>query len=495
MTDKSQIHSRVQDLEFNRYQTEDIDIVYLSLLMWRKKLLILSVFIISIFVSVLFISSITPRYVASSLILIKEDLEQYAPKDFFQFLGPTPESSAIILADIEILKSRDLAFQVIQKLNLYDDSELNLHSEEKIENSNLKNIIKPSFKNFSFNQTKFQTALPILLDPEVSKTIDEFSDRLRVVLVPGSLAVKISFISVDPYKAAAIVNTLVDIYSEKKINEQKVAQKQITEWLQDRLRVLQEQVTESEIKIQHFKNSNYLSGGRIPIISEEQLQELDAELIAAEQKRSEIQAKLGEVKNNSGISSSIGSQVGNINTNLIRNLRLEELDLNTDISELSNKYGPKHPKMIQKKSEMFALEKAIKREEEKIIRALEAELSVVNAKIKDIDKRIKEGSESIVGKSNALVKLQQLERDSDSSKLVLKTFLESFKRSLGRDNLQESKIKIISRAEPPVDPDLPNYAMLLSLCAFISLFLGITCALISNKFNSYAMTNRKLVED
>ena len=65
---------------------------------------------------------------------------------------------------------------------------------------------------------------------------------------------------------------------------------------------------------------------------------------------------------------------------LIQRLKENEARLVTQMSELSQKYGEKHPKIIQLKSEIDATRQKIKQEAQNVLASIRNELAIARAR-------------------------------------------------------------------------------------------------------------------
>ncbi len=454
---------------------DGIDVRDFLVLLWRRKILIVVMLVLGVGLAFTVLSTIKPRYTASALILIQNNSAQQVSKDLVQLLKSKTFDTTFILTELEILKSRNLASQVIKRLDLINDPEFGAEAKGSADAS------EQYFRDLSVDGTKLKTLPPEAIDGQVTSTVTNFLEHLKVNSIPGSIAVRVSFTSENPYKAALISNAVVNVYKGQKAHEDVETQRRLTGWLDARLKALRAQVFEAETEIQAYKADNELAEKKIDIISADQIAELNAQLIKAQADRSEIQVTLGQLKKEGALDGVSSLSFGNDSASVMKALRLEEARLKSDISELSNRYGHKHPKIKKKNSEVESVRASLELEQKKIRGALQTEFKIADARVRDIERQISEAAQEISENTDALIKLRELEREVDSSRLVLKTFLETYKRSVGRDGLQASGVKVISDASVPQVPSYPNKLLFIALGAFLSLFLTVVFIVLVEK--------------
>ena len=117
-----------------------------------------------------------------------------------------------------------------------------------------------------------------------------------------------------------------------------------------------------------------------------------------------------------------------LNAGLLKSLNVEKLTIETNISELANRYGPKHPKMIEKRAELAEIETKINQQIEKSKQALKNDLSVAKAQLDDIEETIATATGQNNTDNSAMIQLRELEREANTSRNILKSFLEKYKR-------------------------------------------------------------------
>ena len=455
--------------EPGNYAGSDLDLSTLFRVMWRRKISILFFLILGVTVTFVSLSYMKPLYTSQAVILIQNNAGKLAIKDLSQLIKSKSLNTDFVLTEIEIIKSRNMVSQVVKRLGLIDDPELSNHTHVPQNDQN--------FKALLVDGTTFESLPPETLDAKVSMTINKFLERLRVVSIPGSTAVQINFTSENPYKSAIITNAIVDIYTNQKISEQTRLQQRLSEWFDERLHNLREQALETDRKMQKYKIEHELTEDQTDIISTNHLNKLNEQLTAKKKKKSEVAVTLQQLNKPDDFENIEALTSNDVNFGILKNLRLEELRLKTEISDLSNRYGPKHPVIKKKKSEIDTIQKSLRSEVQEIKNALNTEIKIADAKAKDLERQIRSNIKNISNNADTLMILRELEREADSAELALRTFLETYKNIAWQDMLPGSGVQVISDASVPTHPSFPNSPLFLLLSAFISLFLGMSFAI------------------
>lgn len=462
--------------------TGDIDIRGLLNVMQNHKNLFVLIMVLGTLLTFFATLLIKTNYTARSSILI---YGENAGSDInISTLGKALSMDiGFILTEIEVLKSRSLIKKVVHRLNLTQDSELNGRGEittDILDTSLFEpSISQTSFKTLSIEGAKTET-------PQETETINNFLNALSVSSIPGSLAIKINFTSKDPSKAALITNSYVDEYIKQRLETKYEGQIKLGKWLDERVIDLQKQILESETRAEEFRAANNLTVGKRTLLSAEELSNLSNQYVTAKTNYLDLKNQFQQVQKGGGVDKR--ANYNSINSSLIKNLNVEKIALETSISELSSRYGPKHPTMIKKQAELTEIKNRINQQIQISKDSLKSELAIAKAQLNEIEKSIKQATDKSNLDNSAMITLRELERETATSNNILKTLLEKYKRISGKNALQDPGARVISYANIPTIPSSPDKRLILALGIFVSFILGLAViflkAKLYNKFRT-----------
>ena len=196
--------------------------------------------------------------------------------------------------------------------------------------------------------------------------------RLTVSSQGRSTAIQIRFDSISAAKAALISNAIADAYVEDQLNSKFDASQTTSKWLLERIQQLSEQAQIAETAVQQYKAQYHLTntGTGTGTVVQQQLAQINGQLIVAQADLAEQEAKYArmlELKNSdhaAGVSEVVASP-------LISQLRGQEADLLRQVAELSTRYGPRHPKMLDIESQKRNLDAKINEEVQRVINTVD----------------------------------------------------------------------------------------------------------------------------
>lgn len=465
---------------------DDLDIRGLALMLWRRRMVILACLLLGLSLVTIAISFMKSQFTARALVLIENTTQQRGLEELQSFMTYMRQDPSLILGEIEVLRSRTMGRKFVERLNLMTDPEFNPRFKyaRKTTNENNGDSGQP-FKKLSVYGSELDNLPPELVDKEIGDVVTNFLARLNVRSIPGSMAIQIEYTSTDASKAALIANTIADVYIEQRLEDKFQAAKKVTDWLDQRLQNLRSQVQESEAAVARYKEKhNITEGVRNVAVSAEQVSALTRELVQAKAKQAEAEARLKEIQDMAENTSLIETTVEIVNSPLIQNLKGKQAQAEATLSELSSRYGPKHPKILKINSELSELKSQIRTEILKTAKSLENEVIFAKARVKALEESLNEYAGQQYENNEAMIELRELTRQAESTRLIYDTFLQSYKKSDEQEKLQSPEARIISYAVPPRTPSYPNKMLLLTLGGAVSVFIGLLLSFLIEKLDN-----------
>ncbi len=426
----------------------DIDFRGFVLMLGRQKKVILSCALIGLSLAAIALNFMPAQYTAKAVVLV----------DKAQSSGE--HDTAFILGEVEVLKSRELAKEVVQDLNLMGDPEFNPRFE--YEQSPAK--VGKSFRTLSVYESETRTLPEEAMAHDVDAVTDTFLDGLAVQSLSGSKVIEIEYKATNAGMAAKAVNSVVDHYMEQSLEIKFGAAKAMTAWLDGRLADLSAKVQEAEARIAEYTHEHGLRAPtQKPSNSLADGVEAQAELEAAE-------ARLSE-----------GVRVSSVLLNLKRDLSAQEASL----AELSARYGPKHPTLIKAKAEAQALRAKIRHEEGRSLKTLQDDVAAAEQRV-EASKGDADIQEPPAGQQDSgnVAAYEVLLDEAQAARSVYEAFLKSYEQSSSQDDLQGVDARVLTRAAPPRSPSFPNKGLILSLAGLVSLILGLIVAVMIEVMNN-----------
>jgi len=456
-------------------QDDVIDIRALLTTLWRRKWIIVNITMFFSVLAVLILVQLTPRYTANGLMAIES--RQSSVVDLEAVLSGMSTDVAAIKTEIDVLKSRRLAGKLVDKLKLTEDPEFNgalVTKKSLLSLLNPFNYLPQAWADAILGK-KIDTATAEEKAATVkSKVIDTLLSKLTITNPARSYSMQVSFESPDPRKAALIVNTIADLYLNDQLEVKFEATQRANNWLNGRVSELRDNVRAAEEAAQSYREQNQLIQTRTAgTVVEQQLAQINSQLIDARTELARAEARQEQAKASISKGGTNSSLVEVLGSQLIQRLREQQSEVQRRRAELSTRYGPKHPTMKNVEAELLDIASKIRLETGRIVAGIEGEAEIAAIRVKTLEENLALLRTENFEASRAQVRMRELDREAQASRVLLETFLARFKETSSQDGSQQADARIISLADVPTEASFPKKKLTLFLVMFASAGLGV----------------------
>ena len=468
-----------------------LDLREIVAVMRRRKPIILGCIVLVTMLASIVAFQLTPRYTATASVML--DTRRNQVIDMQSVLSGLQGDSAAIRSEIEVLKSRTLAEKVADKLDLYNYAEFNPALRPP---SYLDSVLHPvtaivaAIKSLTLQPSAQAGAAAHGATDRKSAVVQALMGHVDATNDGRSYLIKISAQAEDPALAAKIANTYVDVYLLDQLEAKFDAVRRATSWLNEHLGELREKVQDSDRAVQLFRQQHNLNEVRGTTLTGQQLSDLNAQLMIASadsaQKASALRQLQDELRSgNVDAAAVLGSP-------LIQKLREQEAELLRRQAELSTRYKPAHPTMVNLRAEIQDTKRKLDDEIAKYIRGLQGDLAVARAREASLRTSLAGLQQSTAEQDRAAVQLHALEREADANKTLYENFLSKFKQTSAQEDIQQADARVVSAATPPSTPSFPNKTMLVGFAFVVSIFIGIGVAFLVERLDNGFRTSDQI---
>jgi len=458
---------------------------------------ILAIALIAAIVGTLNALSATSLYQANARLLVRFNQPNISNVQQFE---ATPLTWLFFETQADIIKSRAVAERVVKRLGL--DKTVLPASEsgdpETSEGTTLRQRLREWLSELkSWLPEEFRRPERPPLDAEARREalVGRVLGGVSVTGGKDSEVLVVSVVSADPKMAASFANAFSEAYIEFGLDSRATNVQQATSWLGQRIEELRTKVTVSENALREFQAREDLvdTVNREKIISAK-LGALTAELIKAQSRRGEAEARRSQVTTLLEQGDSDESLATIINNPIVLEAHRAKVSQEQQVSELSERYGYKHPKMIAAKADLGEAERRLKIEIDKAVNNFRKERDLATAQEERLRGMIAQQQTEMRKVSGKVFKLAQLEREVEANRRLYETFLVRFKEADIADEYDVSNARIIDRAIVPITPFKPNRKRMVMIAVFIGLGIGVLVAFLRNHLDNTFKTKED-VED
>ncbi|TFV39959.1 lipopolysaccharide biosynthesis protein [Bradyrhizobium frederickii] len=390
-----------------------------------RRILTLALALFALGVIVLMILPV--RYAATALVVLDpRELRITTEQDVLPGIG---QDAAALQSQIEIAKSDGFLRPLIEQLKIADDDDI------------------------AGGHT------------DMTRLLEKFRSRLEITRRGLTYVIAISFTSNRPERAASYANAIAEAFVASQGRVRTAATDEAADWLKDRLKALNERLRASEDAVAAFRlEHKILNAGKDSTTQQLRVTDLNQQVSAARLRTEEAKARYDQVQRD------LKANVeGPVKQDLLSMLRAQRSTLNDQIAQKKAVYGERHPDLAISYSQLADINRQIESERKKNIETAKSEYEAQLEQQKALEKQLKAVETQMLVDGQALVKLQELQRDADANRNIYEQFLSRFKTTNEQRQLQASQTKIASAAIPPLRPTRPPLALLLAALAIGSL--------------------------
>lgn len=295
----------------------------------------------------------------------------------------------------------------------------------------------------------------------------------------------IRYVSADPEYAAAAANAFAESYISFGLESRLSNVQQATSWLGRRLEELRGKVAESEEALRQFQAREDLvdTSNREKIIGAK-LGSLTAELIKSQARHNEAKSRYNQIRSIVSQDSGYETVASVLDSSIVMDAVRLKAEQERRVSELSERYGEKHPKMISARADLREATRRLKAEVDKAVNNVRKEYELAAAQENEFRTMIAHQQNEMRKVSGKAFEMKQLEREVETNRHLYETFLARFKEADVADEYDVPNARIIDRAMTPTTPFQPNRKRIVIISVFVGLAIGIGLAFLRDHLDS-----------
>ncbi|CAN7597960.1 GumC family protein [Mesorhizobium sp. LjRoot246] len=380
-----------------------------------------------------------------------------------------------VATQVQIISSNEILKQVAQKLGL-----------EKL----------PEF-NEALDMSALSRALVLvglksdpMEIPTEERVLKKMHEKLNVYGVEKTRIIAIEFSSEDPQLAAKIPDDIAAAYIAGQGAAKLESNNAAADFLAPEIADLSKQVKDAEAKVAAYRaQSDLLMGGNNSVLATQQLSELSSELSKVRANRAAAEATADGVHRALQNGGSLDAVPEVLSSDLIQRLRERQVELRSNIADLSTTLLGNHPRIRALKSQLSDLDAQIRSEAQKIMKGLLMQAETAKARENQLVADVNTLKAASAQAGEQQVDLDALQRDATAKRQQLELYLTNYREAASRQdrNYLPVDARIASKASVPSEAYFPKVGPIVGAAFAASLLIMAIVTLLRELFSGRAM--------
>ena len=379
---------------------------------------------------------------------------------------------------LNLLKSRSLAARVIRDLGLAHDPRFKANAEDPL--SWVKSPVRRGLKSVA--RWLQEHLMGVVEEPQEKITffelgvppnlIDRYLERLTITLVEVSQLVKVSFSSVDPSFSKDVVNAHVSTFIRTSLLTRFELTAEARQFLEEKLSELKAKLEQSEAELNRFRKAHAivaLDKGENAMM--ERLRGLNADLTQARSRRIELESLYRIVQQRDH---QVLSQV--IDNPLIRQMKEQISALEIERARLATVFKPKYSGMDGLQRQISQAKGRVDQEVRRIVRSIASDYTAAKAREAALTEEMERQRQAALDLREKAIEAAVLEREVESHGALYENVLKRTKETDLTGAVPISNIRVVDRADIPLQPDNVQGMRTLFLSGLVGLLGGVGLA-------------------
>lgn len=465
-------------------------------MLWQQRLQFIVIFAFVMTGAVALIWSRPPRYEADALIAVDtrplRSVQGASSPETVNFVTRTDSST--LLSEINLLGSRPLIDRLIVAAQL--DRDADFASAPTLWARTLAAFIARLHAwGFALDTSPANpSAQAASLQEDLAKRV---SKALKVEVPKGTTQIRVAFVSTDPARAAATVNTLVSLYLDDQVAaKQRVIGQTLAE-LRRKLEDFRQQAVTAGAVVQSFRDSHRLlkTTGPSPLTQQLTQVMLDEQKSRLEAQDADAKLKLLQALGPlSGETAAAMAPVLGYSRDLLSELASQQAALRAKLARSISTLGASHPEVAQTRAQLTQVNDRLDASYTLMLKVAADHAVALNGQHTRVAETLNAVRAELQRENAAEVQLEPLSDDARAKQAAYDEAYASYSRVLVQERAAVADLRVLYPAQPPTAP----ISSKLPLVMFSLLVAGLTAAasvlLMQRRTRSRRQTAREFEE-
>ena len=317
-------------------------------------------------------------------------------------------------------------------------------------------------------EPRLASEVAVPLTPAENRALFVFKQSRKITRDVASRLITVSVSAHNPMVAAAVTNTLVNMFIERDYKLRNNAISQSSKWLQRQLDDIRQRMDDSNRALNSFEKDNGISmiGDNQNRFSE-QMVELSRQLIQAQADRIQLQSYLNE------LNGAQDSSLPQISSNpVVQEFTKRLAEVRAEISQTRAIYGTNHPNTRKLQNQADELQLQLNAQRAEILRDMKTSYTAAQAREHLMQSQMQGASKQMT----MLAQYNALKKESDASTQLYQALYQKIKEAAIAAETKSSNVRVVDRARVLDKPTRPHRRQNIGIGLLVGILGGVIMA-------------------
>ncbi len=431
---------------------EEVELVRLLRIAWARRFVILAACLVCAAIGLFVAMKQTPIYQSSAtveLLGINENFMNMRDVDpNTKTLGSS--TTAQVQTEIQLLRSRALVDRVVQKLGMVQPAPAD-HGT-----------------GFLSHLNPFASPRPQKIDPTKS-AVDGALANLRIEQIGDSNMLRITYDDSDPERAANFVNMIAKQAIQLNLEERGNLNQRVGGWLSKQVELLRNHMEQAESELQAYsRKAGLLYTDGTQNVADTQLQQLEAELAAAQGARIQSESQYTLAK---GADPDTLPQV--LDNGPLKSYQGKLVELERQKAELEATMTPENPKVKKVAAQITQLQKTIARERKDVLTRIGNEYNTAKKREALLTAAYQKQTGVVSDQAQKAIHYNTLKHEVDTTRELYEAMLRRVNDAEVVSAIRASDLRVVDAGSPAAAPHSPDKPLYTGIGLISGLLIGL----------------------
>lgn len=415
----------------------------LTILIVRKKIILLTALVTVI--TAVAVNLLLPRnFVSQATVLLN-----YKGVDPVTGVSlPAQLMPGFMGTQVDIIKSKKVAVDVVKNLNLTEVASIKKDHEEAV--------------------AKAKTPIDITdwLADRISKNLDVIPSR-------ESSVITIAYKGVEPNFSAAMANAFAESYINVSLRLKMDPAIKASEYLSAQTKILRENLHQAQERLSKYQQDKGLTSIQESLdIESSKLRDISGQYAAIQSMSIDANSRRNDAAKNMSDSPDVASNP------VVQGLRMNLVTAESKLAETSQRYSKNHPTYVAAEAEVLKLRSQLLTEIDRAVSSLNNNANINVNRLGDIKVQLDRQKQKVLDLNRARSDLVLLEKEVEIAQSALATVNNRFSQTVLEGQSNQADISLLEKATPPLSPNNPSLILIIPFSLVVGSILGSFFALL-----------------